>query len=194
MFKAFTGWLREWIAPSPFWKAVEPIVAAVSIFILASKFDPLLTASSNHLLINLIPSNEIPSAIGWKPGAQYASKLWANASIPVAAVILAGSPTVKTGSKITIEGKNLGWKIIFLTFVSSFNITDALPVSEPVPAVVGTAIIGAILSELAFAQLSPTSSNSQIGKFWPDIKAIAFPTSNPLPPPKAITPSQLFFL
>ena len=58
----------------------------------------------------------------------------------------------------------------------------------------GTAIIGAILSELALVQLSPTSSKSQIGKVCPDIKAIAFPTSNPLPPPKAITPSQLFFL
>jgi len=28
--------------------------------------------------------------------------------MPVAAVIFDGSPTVKTGSKITIEGKNLG--------------------------------------------------------------------------------------
>ena len=37
-------------------------------------------------------------------------------------------------------------------------------------------------------------SKSQIGKVCPDIKATAFPTSNPLPPPKAITPSQLFSL
>jgi len=32
-----------------------------------------------------------------------------------------------------------------------------------VPAVVGTAIIGAILSEFALVQLSPISSKSQIG-------------------------------
>ena len=87
----------------------------------------------------------MPSAIGWKPGAQNASRLWANASMPVAAVILAGKPTVKTGSKITIEDKNLGWKIIFFTPVFSLRITDALPVSEPVPAVVGIAIIGELL-------------------------------------------------
>ena len=42
--------------------------------------------------------------------------------------------------------------------------TDARPVSEPVPAVVGTAIIGAIFFVLALVQLSPTSSKSQIGK------------------------------
>ena len=43
-------------------------------------------------------------------------------------------------------------------------------------------------------QLSPTSSKSHIGNVWPDINAIALPTSRPLPPPKAITPSQLFLL
>ena len=75
--------------------------------------------------------------------------------------------------------------------MSSLRITEARPVSEPVPAVVGTAMIGAILSLLAFFQLSPISSNSQIGKSWPYIKATAFPTSKPLPPPKAITPSFL---
>ena len=80
---------------------------------------------------------------------------------------------------------------MFLTPVSSLRITEARPVSEPVPAVVGTAMIGAILSFLAFFQLSPTSSNYQIDRSCPDIKAIAFPTSKPLPPPNAITPSFL---
>ena len=41
-------------------------------------------------------------------------------------------------------------------------IAEALPVSEPVPAVVGTAIIGAILSLFALFQKSPISSKSQI--------------------------------
>ena len=39
---------------------------------------------------------------------QKASKLCASASIPVAAVRLGGKSIVKTGSKITIEGKNFG--------------------------------------------------------------------------------------
>ena len=67
--------------------------------------------------------------------------------------------------------------------------TAARPVSEPVPAVVGTAIIGGILSSLALFQLSPISSNYQIDKFCSDIKEIVVPTSNQLPPPNAMTPS-----
>ena len=43
---------------------------------------------------------------------------------------------------MTIEGKNFGWNIIFLTPVFLLIIAEALPVSEPVPAVVGIAIIG----------------------------------------------------
>ena len=44
--------------------AVEPMLAAVSMFILASRLDPFLYASGNHLEINFIPSKAIPSAIG----------------------------------------------------------------------------------------------------------------------------------
>ena len=102
--------------------------------------------------MRLIPSKAIPSAIGWKPGAQNASKLCANASIPVAAVNLGERSKVKIGSKMTIEGKNFGWNIIFFTPVFLLIIADALPVSEPVPAVVGIAIIGAILSPFALFQ------------------------------------------
>ena len=40
------------------------MLTAVSIFIRASIFVPSLTATSNHLSINLIPSKAIPSAIG----------------------------------------------------------------------------------------------------------------------------------
>ena len=43
---------------------------------------------------------------------------------------------------MTIDGIILGWKITFLVCVSSLVITEARPVSEPVPAVVGTAIDG----------------------------------------------------
>ena len=81
-----------------------------------------------------------------------ASRLCANASIPVAAVNLGGSSKVKSGSNITIAGKNFGWKIIFFTPVFLFIIADALPVSDPVPAVVGTPIIGAIFLSFALFQ------------------------------------------
>ena len=46
----------------------------------------------------------------------------------------------------------LSGKIIFFTPVSSFTITEALPVSDPVPAVVGIAIIGEILLSSALFQ------------------------------------------
>ena len=50
-----------------------------------------------------------------------------------------------SGSPITIDGNILGWKIIFFVFVSEFIRTPALPTSDPVPAVVGIAIIGKIV-------------------------------------------------
>ncbi|MNC96166.1 hypothetical protein D3C83_134610 [compost metagenome] len=60
-----------------------------------------------------MPSTATPSASGWKPGAQNASKQCTKASKPVAAVIFAGSPTVSPGSEITIPGIIFGWKMIF---------------------------------------------------------------------------------
>ena len=72
--------------------------------------------------------------------------------MPVAAVSLGERSKVKTGSKITIEGKIFGWKIIFFIPVALLIIADARPVSDPVPAVVGTAIIGAILFSSALYQ------------------------------------------
>ena len=64
--------------------------------------------------------------------------------MPVAPVNRGERSFVKIGSKITIDGKNFGGKIIFLTPVALFIIAEALPVSEPVPAVVGIQIIGRI--------------------------------------------------
>ena len=149
---ALTGWLKECMAPNPFWKAVEPIDDAANKFCLASIFFPSLKAFKSEFLINFIPSKAIPSAIGWKFGAHNASRLCANASIPVAAVSLGESSIVKDGSRITIEGKILGWNIIFLTPVFLFIIAEARPVSDPVPAVVGIAIIGEILFSFALFQ------------------------------------------
>ena len=67
---------------------------------------------------------------------------WARASRPVPAVMAGGMPTVSSGSQITIFGIMSGWKITFLVCVASCVITPARPTSDPVPAVVGTAMIG----------------------------------------------------
>ena len=64
--------------------------------------------------------------------------------MPVPAVMKGGMPTVSSGSAITIAGSIFGWKITFLVWLSSCVMTPARPTSEPVPAVVGTATIGAI--------------------------------------------------
>ncbi len=109
--------------------------------------------------------------------------------MPVAAVIFGGRPTVSAGSEMTIEGCTFGWKISFFWWVSSLVMTETRPTSEPVPAVVGTAMMGATPAGSTRVQLSPTSSKSQIGRFWPVMRAMALPASSALPPPKAMTPS-----
>ena len=54
----------------------------------------------------------------------------------------------KTDCKFRVFDRDLGimagWKMIFLPWVASLVMTPARPTSDPVPAVVGTAIIGAI--------------------------------------------------
>ena len=81
--------------------------------------------------------------------------------------------------------------MIFFVCVFSSVRTPARPTSEPVPAVVGTATIGAILSASARVHQSPMSSKSQTGRVCPAMKAMSLPVSSPLPPPKATTPSCL---
>ena len=55
-----------------------------------------------------------------------------------------GMPTVSSGSQIVTFGIIAGWKMTFLVWVSSCVMTPARPTSEPVPAVVGTAMTGAM--------------------------------------------------
>ena len=54
--------------------------------------------------------------------------------------------------------------------------TPARPTSEPVPAVVGTATIGAIPAASARVHQSPTSSKSHTDRVWPTMKAISLPS------------------
>jgi hypothetical protein len=76
--------------------------------------------------------------------------------MPVPAVMRGGMPTVSSGSQMTILGIIFGWKITFLVWVASSVMTPARPTSEPVPAVVGTATIGAMLVGSARVHQSPT--------------------------------------
>ena len=61
-----------------------------------------------------------------------------SASMPVAAVTLAGRASVSSGSAKTARASRRGEKMIFLMCFSS-EITALRPTSEPVPAVVGSA-------------------------------------------------------
>src|SRR3546814_9251371 len=96
---------------------------------------------------------------------------WASASMPVAAVMCGGRPTVSSGSEITVAGSIFGLKMIFLMWVASSRMTEARPTSEPVPAVVGTATMGATPAGSTRFQLSPLSSKSNSGRFWPAMRA-----------------------
>ena len=98
-------------------------------------------------------------------------------------------PVVSAGSQIVMRGIMAGWKITFLVWVASSVMTPARPTSEPVPAVVGTATIGAMPFGSARVHQSPTSSKSHIGRVCPAMKAMTLPTSSAEPPPKATTPS-----
>ena len=62
--------------------------------------------------------------------------------------------------------------MIFLVCVASSVMTPARPTSEPVPAVVGTATIGAMPFGSARVHQSPTSSKSHTGRVCPAMKAI----------------------
>src|SRR6185437_3926965 len=82
------------------------------------------------------------SQIGWYTGQVSDSRQWVNASIPVAAVRDGGRLTVSSGSRIALLGISHGLKMMILRLSFCDVITDDLPTSLPVPAVVGIAMIG----------------------------------------------------
>ncbi len=65
--------------------------------------------------------------------------LCVSASMPVAAVIAAGRPSVSSGSANTALARILALNTVRLWCVSFSDTTDERPTSEPVPAVVGSA-------------------------------------------------------
>ena len=99
----------------------------------------------------------------------------------------AGSPIVKSGSKIAISGKIIADETPFFSS-SPTVIIDMGVTSEPVPAVVGTKTNGN-LGPFAF----DTPQTSSIFSFEPKIKADNLATSIEDPPPNPITPVALIF-
>ena len=65
------------------------------------------------------------------------------ASSPVAAVMFGGALMVNIGSTITLSGIMELWRRLTFTLAAGIAITAFRVASAPVPAVVGTAIMGA---------------------------------------------------
>ena len=109
--------------------------------------------------------------------------------MPVVEVMCGGSPAVKAGSRTAYFGLKHGSAIAFFSCVSGSVTTAAKVISEPVPAVVGTAKNGGsffptlryplifLTDCLGLTTLAPAAFAQSIGE----------------PPPKAIMPWQLFF-
>ena len=77
-----------------------------------------------------------------------------------------GIPTVSAGSQMVTTGSSFGWKMIFFLWVAELVSTPARPTSDPVPAVVGTAMIGAIFVASARVYQSSISSRSQTDRVF----------------------------
>ena len=63
-------------------------------------------------------------------------------SMPAAAVTSGGSVIVSSGSMIARVGRSRQWLMPVFTFIDSTSSTHIAVLSEPVPAVVGTAMSG----------------------------------------------------
>ncbi len=107
--------------------------------------------------------------------------LWVSASMPVAAVIDAGSSMVSSGSASTASASRWGEKMMRLTWVTSSEITALRPTSLPVPAVVGMATKCGTGPIGRAPGISSSYSNRSPG--WVAISAMALATSSAAPPP-----------
>jgi hypothetical protein len=106
----------------------------------------------------------------------------------VAAVTLGGMLSVSSGSRIATLGIKSGEKNTVFLPVSRSVATALRPTSLPVPAVVGSAIIGG-RGPSTFALPPRASSYSERGPSCVAHSRTSLPTSSALPPPSAITTS-----
>ena len=184
-----TGWEIEWIAAEPLLERGRPhrrrrehIGARLEV--------PAVRDRTRQIVSTMrMPSRAMPSASGWKRRRAEASKQWDES---VHSGRHREERRQSDGQFRILDGDLgiiMGWKMIFFSWVASRVITPARPTSEPVPAVVGTAMIGAMPSVLARVHQSPTSSKSHTGRVCATMKATHLPTSSADPPPTATTPS-----
>ena len=159
------------------------------MFPLASTFDPSKTAFSIEPLSNFNASiaNIFDIGLLFLFDDAYPSIACTIASIPVAAVVLAGSPRVKSGSRTAKSGNIKDEETPFFSS-SPTVIIDTGVTSEPVPAVVGINTNG---KRGPFAFDTPQASSKF--SLEPIIKAANFATSIDDPPPKPTIPVALIF-
>ena len=80
--------------------------------------------------------------IGFANGDTYGSRHWVSASRPDDAVTAGGQPRVSSGSTSATRASIEGCRMLTLTPCSGELTTPFMVTSEPVPAVVGTAMNG----------------------------------------------------
>ena len=183
-----SAWLSECTQPSPFWKASAPMVLAAIMSSRASRSSGCVVARSIWRQPRRRPSSAMPSAGGLKAADMKVSMQCAIASMPVAAVSAAGSLRVSSGSQTAERGISVQlWKPSLRP--SSTMMIAPRATSEPVPAVVGTAISGAACGPMLPAPPRMVAY-AVSGPSW--VAAIATPLARSMlePPPIAISPSQ----
>ena len=119
LYSAPTTWDIECTLPNPFRNDIPAKQDPTCIPPLAKILSGCSTAVTSDLDINDRPSNAAPSHRGLNPGTQYPSIPWINASTPVHAVRLAGSPIVNSGSINANEGLTSGCHM--QNFIPSFK-------------------------------------------------------------------------
>ena len=112
---------------------------------------------------------------------------WDSASMPLAAIVVLGRPSSRSGSTTATFGSISG--LLRLALTPPPDSTELRVTSEPVPAVVGTATQGR--PGLSIGRPAPMTSRCSRGSI-PEVAstAAALATSIALPPPNPSTASQ----
>ena len=167
-------------APTPALpKAMPPSMAPMAMLCRASTLVPSSTAVRRLAVISSIPSRASGSVCSVALTEMNASMLWISASMPAAAVMPGGHDIVSIGSTMAMSGIRCGLTTPCFTFFFSFAKMAMAVTSEPVPAVVGTAISG---SPFLGTMSTPTYSSTEC-PVWANT-AVILATSMAEPPPK----------
>ena len=111
---------------------------------------PFSYANGRYLKILLTADRARTSVKGCAALDVYASTAWVRASRPVEAVIVFGIVSVASGSTTAISGTSPSPLRSIFTSVAASVITVNFVASEPVPAVVGMAVMGGNLPVISF--------------------------------------------